>query len=94
MGVLISINRQKAILRQGQWVCADVRVEEALNEATECWIRETGGPPLNSKDPEHSVAVEIARRFGGKILFRAVPRGKGSRRIYMARRQLKLDFGA
>jgi hypothetical protein len=92
MGVLISIARRKAFLRRGRWVSANAEIEQMLNAATDSWIRETGGPPIDSPDPEHALAAEMVRRFGGRILGHSTRKDNLVRRLYFSRRQLLLDF--
>lgn len=92
MAVLVSINRQKAFLRRGEWVCADSRMEQRLNVTTADWFRETGGPPLQSIDLERCVAEEVVRRLGGRVLLHTAAPAKITRRLYLSKRQLELDF--
>jgi hypothetical protein len=92
MSVLVRIQNRKAILRFGEWRCADLEFEQTLNQATESWIQETGGPPLSDPDHEHAVAREISVRFGGRILRRLAPVSKESRSIYVERRQMRFSF--
>ena len=90
MSVLVRIGKQKAILRDGVWVCADRRLEQLLNSTTDTWIRETGGPPVGDRDHEGTVAAEISRRFGGHMLLRVKPSARQAVRVYISRRQLGL----
>jgi hypothetical protein len=90
MGVLAQFDGRKAFLRQGAWVAADRALERRLNDATETWIRETGGPLLSDSDPERTVARTIAARFGGRILIHQPGHPSESRRVYFERRQMRL----
>ncbi|MBI4877133.1 MAG: hypothetical protein HY822_21065 [Acidobacteria bacterium] len=92
MGLLVQIDGRKAFLRQGVWVSADGKLEARLNQATEDWIRETGGPPLDDSDPERTVARTLAERFGGRVLLHQPGDAGTSRRMYFERRQLRLPY--
>ncbi len=92
MGVVIKIGGRKAFLREGKWWCADRRLELRLNEETDRWIGETGGPELNSLDPEADVARTISRVCGGSVILQAQARPKRSAALYLARRQYSFDF--
>ncbi len=92
MGVMVRFGKQKAFLRRGEWFSADPNLENRLNQVTNRWIQQTGGPPLNDHDHERTVAREIAARCGGRIIVRIRPSPKLSARIYISRRQLDLDF--
>lgn len=94
MGVLVSIQRQKAFLRRGEWVCADSRIESQLNAATAAWFQDGGGPKIGRKDPEHILASTMARRFGGRVLLQTPPNARVNRKIYFSKRQLQFDFAA
>jgi hypothetical protein len=93
MGVVIKLGARKAFLRQGQWRCADGAVEHLLNREMERWIQETGGPALESADPEAEAAHEMARRGGGVVHLHAPAKPRASRRLYFDRRQFRFDFG-
>jgi hypothetical protein len=67
-------------------------LEQQLNRATSDWIQATGGPPINDRDHERTVAVEIARKFDGRVAVRVKPSRSLSARIYISRRQLDLPF--
>jgi len=67
MGVVLRIGSRKAFLREGQWRCADLGLELRLNQETNRWIGDTGGPDLASSDPEADVAREMARLCGGVV---------------------------
>ncbi len=90
MGSILRIGGQRVFLRQGVWRCADRALEVTLNDSTEAWIRDTGGPPLDSTDPERLVAEEMASRMGGRLLHHLPARGREAARHYFAKRQLKL----
>lgn len=92
MSVLIEVSRRKAFLRQGEWRCADRELEDRLNAETRRWIRQAGGPRLDEADQEAGVAQEMARRFGGRILLRLRPREPSHSQVYLAYRQLELEF--
>lgn len=92
MGVVVKIGARKAFLREGKWRCADPRLELHLNERTDRWIGETGGPELNSTDPEADVAQTIARLCGGVVILQVQARPKRSAAMYLARRQYSFDF--
>jgi hypothetical protein len=92
MGVVVSIRRTKAFLRDGVWRCCEQELESRLNESTEAWILDTGGPALNSPDPELEVAREMARRHGGRIVLRVPAPARQAARDYFSKRQYKLAF--
>ena len=92
MGVIVRIGACKALLREGEWRCANPRLEQRLNTQTQAWILETGGPALGAEDPEAEVAREMVRRNGGVVQMHAPAHGGRMRRLYFARRQLNLDF--
>ena len=90
MGALVQIDGRKAFLRQGSWISADLELEARLNQATETWIQETGGPAVADSDPERTVARTMAKRFGGRVLIHVHGNPSESRRVYLRRRQLPL----
>jgi hypothetical protein len=92
MGVVIRIGARKAFLREGQWRCADPRLELRLNQETDRWISQTGGPDLASSDPEGDVAQTMARLCGGAILMHVPADPKRSSSLYFARRQYSFEF--
>jgi hypothetical protein len=92
MGVILTVDRQKAILRDGEWRSADRSLETRLNEWTSSWILETGGPRLDASDPEMEVAKEMARRSNGRILLQSPSNARRSARVYFARRQYTFSF--
>ena len=92
MGVVARIGAHKAMLRDGEWRSADAALEERLNAETRQWFEQTGGPKLNSADPEAELARETLRRVGGTVQLRVPARSERARRIYFERRQMRLDF--
>ncbi len=92
MSVQVRFGRQIAFLRRGEWFSSDPRLESRLNDTTTEWIQETGGPAIHDSDHEGTVAREIAGRFGGRIVRRVQPSSRLTAEIYIARRQLDLDF--
>ena len=92
MGVVIKIGARKAFLRDGEWRCAEPEIETSLNAHTRDWILATGGPPLESADPEADVAMEMSRRLGARVLLHSPARTKHSQRRYFALRQYSFDF--
>jgi hypothetical protein len=90
MGVIISIHRKKAFLRDGEWRSADTVLEDQLNHLTSEWVAETGGPKLNAKDPEADTAREIVRRTGGRILMHIPTSARMAAKVYFAKRQYRL----
>lgn len=94
MSVLVRFAKQKAILREGVWLCADTRLERDLNEETASWIRQTGGPSLSDPDQELAVAKGIAERRSGKILVHVRAQSPGATQPFLQHRQLQLEFSA
>jgi hypothetical protein len=92
MGVVVRFGKVKALLRAGEWRSADLKLEESLNRLTSDWIKTTGGPPLDARNPDRKVAEEICRRQGGKILLTAAANGKTAYRSYLSRRQMSFNF--
>ncbi len=92
MGLILTLGRQKAFLREGEWRSADRGLEVRLNQLTSDWIAESGGPKLDSPDPELDVATEISRTTGGRVVLQSRSDQRRSARIYFARRQYKLAF--
>ena len=92
MGVVMRVGARKAFLREGQWRCADTRLETRLNLETDRWIGETGGPDLGSVDPEADVAREMAKVFGGVVKMHVGGQSKRSTSLYISRRQYSFDF--
>jgi|GEM_PF-546367 len=94
MSVLIRVGIRKAILRAGEWVSADPALERLLNETTSAWIRETGGPRLDDREPEKTVAREMAERFHGQLLIYLRTRNRVSMETFVRKRQLEFNFDA
>jgi hypothetical protein len=94
MGVLLSVNGKKAILRHGEWRCADAAVERALARACEEWIEQTGGPALDARDPELEAAQAVAARIGARVLMRVRANRRREAQNYLVRRQMSLPFGS
>lgn len=69
-------------------------MELRLNQETERWIGETGGPDIASADPEADVAKEMARLCGGVVKFHVQAHPKRSTSLYFSRRQYSFDFSA
>ena len=90
MGALVQIDGRKAFLRQGSWISANRELEARLNQATETWIQETGGPAVSDSNPERTVARTMAKRFVGRVLIHVRGDPSESRRVYLRRRQLWL----
>jgi hypothetical protein len=91
MAILLSVSRQKAFLRRGEWTCADSIIERRLNEATEQWFRNRSATAAE-KDVESLIADEMARRFNGRILLRTASNPRINGKIYFLKRQLNLEF--
>ena len=94
MGVVVRIGFRKALLRDGRWRCANPELERELNAQTRAWIEETGGPHLESRDPEAELAREITRRAGGVVVMHTPADPRRSRQRYFEMRQYRLDFSA
>jgi len=92
MGVVLQVGKQRAILRAGEWRCADTKLEEQLNDTLQSWIEECGGPSLNSPDPETDAARAVAGRVKGRVLLSVPANPRAAHRIYFARRQYSFDF--
>ena len=90
MGIVVRFEKQKAMLREGVWRCADLVLERRLNDLTGAWILETGKPAIGSQDPEREVAAEMARRLDGAILYHAPSKGGEAGRYFFKKRQLSL----
>ncbi|MGQ9918284.1 MAG: hypothetical protein ACUVS7_12775 [Bryobacteraceae bacterium] len=92
MGVIVSFGRQRALLRRGEWRCADAQLERQLNEWTEEWLRSGRAPRLDQADQELAVAREMAARGGGRVMY--VARGAPERAVrdFFPKRQLKFAF--
>ncbi len=94
MSVLVRFGKQKAILRAGKWFAANPKLERRLNTETARWIRDTGGPAINSADQEKGVAREMAARLKGSVLIHVRSRNRSSAEAFLAQRQLVFDFNA
>ena len=92
MSVMVRLKGRKAIFRGGVWVSSDPGVELLLNEATEEWIKETGGPPLWDQDPEKTAAKAVMERVGARMMAHIPSPGKKTRQLFFARRQFRLEF--
>jgi hypothetical protein len=92
MGVMINCAGKKAFLRSGEWRSADLELEERLNRLTEAWVHETGGPALDSPNPEETAALAIASRIGARVLLEIPARPRQSARQWFRHRQYKLAF--
>lgn len=92
MGVILSIHKQKALLRDGEWRCPDRALEEKLNRWTSAWLLSPQGPRLDSADPEVEVAREMAARTGGRLRYVSRSSPLRSARVYFRRRQFRLAF--
>ena len=94
MGVLVSIRRQKAILRRGEWMCANTEIECQLNQATADWFRAAAPGSAARQDEETALAAEMARQFGGRVLLKIPSNSRVNEKIYFAKRQLEFDFNS
>jgi hypothetical protein len=94
MSVLVRFGFRKAILAAGRWTSADPGLEAILNDNTRLWFQQGGGPPLRDSDQESAVAAEMAARFDGRITVRLRSASSASNRIFLAQRQMELDFNA
>jgi hypothetical protein len=92
MGVIVALGKQKAVLRRGEWRCADSSLERQLNRLTEEWLLSGNAPGLGEPDHEMAVAREMASRFGGRILYRARTAPQRTVRDYFPKRQFRLAF--
>ena len=90
MSVLIRLDGRKAFFRGGVWKCADLEVESRLNACTEEWIRSTGGPPIQERDPERVVALYVSRVLGATVIRHVPSRGEKMRAYFLGRRQMEL----
>jgi hypothetical protein len=90
---MIRVGRRKAFFRAGAWRSSDRALEASLNELTQRWLRDTGGPPLKESDQELAIAREMARRTGGRISAHVPSYSQALRRHFFARRQMVFAFG-
>lgn len=90
MSVIVRFGTRKAILCGSRWQAADRELEDRLNAQTAEWLRETGGPPLNDRDPDLTTAMQVGFANGGKI-HRHIPSDHASTlRPYIEARQMSL----
>jgi hypothetical protein len=92
MGVIVSFGKQRALLRRGEWRCADLDLERRLNEWTEQWLQSGSAPRLEEADQELAVAREMAARAGGRVMYAARGAPERSVRDFFPKRQFKLAF--
>ncbi|MCX7602814.1 MAG: hypothetical protein N2036_01945 [Bryobacteraceae bacterium] len=88
----MSVGKQKAVLRRGEWRCADQTLERKLNEWTGQWLLSGQAPRLEEPDHELAVAREMAARLGGRILYRARTAPQRAVRDFFPKRQFRLAF--
>lgn len=86
------VGKQKAFLRDGEWRSADRALEDRLNALTQDWVEESGGPALDSQDPELDAAKVVAKRAHGRIQLHTPTDPRVAARTWFARRQYKLAF--
>jgi hypothetical protein len=94
MSVLLRIGNRKAFLAAGRWTSASARLERELNESTNSWFQETGGPSIREPEQERAVAAEMARRFQGDVVVYLRSASRASSKAFLAQRQMQLDFTA
>lgn len=92
MGVIVSIGRHRALLRRGEWRCADLALERRLNEWTEQWLQSNQAPGLDDANQEIAVAQEMAARTGGRVIYAARSAPERSVRDFFLKRQFRLAF--
>lgn len=92
MGVIVSFGKQRALLRRGEWRCADLDLERRLNDWTEQWLQSGSAPRLEEADQELAVAREMAARAGGRVMYAARGAPERSVRDFFPKRQFKLAF--
>jgi hypothetical protein len=92
MSVLVRLGRKKAFLCEAVWRSSDLELERQLQDALEIWIHRTGGPPMNSKDPDSFAASALQAEIGYDITHTTPPKGRAARTAYFSRRQIKLPF--
>jgi hypothetical protein len=90
MSVMVRFGNRKAILCQARWQAADTALETMLNEATQQWLAETGGPPLGDADPDFTTALTVGIAHGGRIHRNIPSRRPITRQVYMKARQIPL----
>jgi len=92
MGVILSLGKHKAVLRRGEWRCADLGWERCLNRWTEEWLKSGDAPGLEETDQEMAVAREMANRAGGRVLYVARSSPARTARDFFPKRQYRLAF--
>lgn len=92
MGVILSLGKHKAVLRRGEWRCADLEWERRLNHWTEEWLQSGQAPGLAEANQELAVAREMAARSGGRVLYVARSAPERVVRDFFAKRQYRLAF--
>lgn len=92
MGVIVSFGKHRAVLRRGEWRCADLEMERRLNDWTEQWLQSGSAPRLDDADQEMAVAREMAARVGGRVMYAARGLPERTVRDFFAKRQFKLAF--
>jgi hypothetical protein len=90
MSALITVEKTKAILCHGKWMCCDVRLETALQQELDQWVRDTGGPPIGHKDPDGFAAEALCERRGYRFLLTTKTKKRAARDRYFEKRQLEL----
>lgn len=90
MSVIVLFGRRKAILYCARWKAADSALEQRLNQETQRWLRETGGPPAGSPDPDHTTAMEVGTANGGRVYRHVSSQRNQVRDAYARARQLEL----
>lgn len=92
MGIILSLGKHKAVLRRGEWRCADLGWERRLNRWTEEWLKSGQAPGLAEANQELAVANEMAARSGGRVLYVARSSPARAVRDFFPKRQYKLAF--
>lgn len=92
MGIILSLGKHKAVLRRGEWRCADLGWERRLNQWTEEWLQSGQAPSLAEANQELAVAKEMAARSGGRVLYVARSSPERAVRDFFPKRQYKLAF--
>lgn len=92
MGIILSLGRHKALLRRGEWRCADLEWERRLNQWTEEWLQSGQAPGMEEANQELAVAREMAARSGGRVLYMARSSPERVLRDFFPKRQYRLAF--
>lgn len=92
MGVILSLGKHKAVLRRGEWRCADLCWEQRLNRWTEDWLKSGDAPPITDASQELAVAKAMAERTGGRVLYVARSAPERAVRDFFPKRQFRLAF--